>query len=157
MTCKTVEIAYQTADGAIGRDDRIATMLAVKNGRLLAGRGAEEFKYDLEKNGIFGTHSKMELERIWETSIQKVAGLILNHQKMLRSFFKYLKKQIEKSVQASRYEYAVTIWLCLRLTSGKIGLKFLKQWYNISSRLSLMNRMRHSLVMSLRTSFPVNQ
>lgn len=35
MTCKTVEIAYQTADGAIGRDDRIATMLAVKNGRLL--------------------------------------------------------------------------------------------------------------------------
>lgn len=49
MTRKTVEIAYQSAEGVIGRDERIATMLAVKNGRLLAGRGAEEFKYDLEK------------------------------------------------------------------------------------------------------------
>lgn len=110
MTCKTVEIAYQTADGAIGRDDRIATMLAVKNGRLLAGRGAEEFKYDLEKNVDIWYSFKMELgEDLGDQYSKSCRPDIKSPKDAAKLFFKYLKKQIEKSVQASRYEYAVTI------------------------------------------------
>lgn len=110
MTCKTVEIAYQTAEGVIGRDERIATMLAVKNGRLLAGRGAEEFKYDLEKNVDIWYSFKMELgEDLGDQYSKSCRPDLKSPKDAAKLFFKYLKKQIEKSVQASKYEYAVTI------------------------------------------------
>lgn len=110
MTCKTVEIAYQTYDGAIGRDDRIATMLANKNGKLLAGRGAEEFKYDLERNVDIWYSFKMELGEDLGDQYSKSSRPDLKSPKdAAKLFFKYLKKQIEKSVKASKYEYAVTI------------------------------------------------
>ena len=110
MTCKTVEIAYQTAEGVIGRDERIATMLAVKNGRLLAGRGAEEFKYDLEKNVDIWYSFKMELgEDLGDQYSKSCRPDLKSPKDAAKLFFKYLKKQIEKSIQASRYDYAVTI------------------------------------------------
>lgn len=110
MTCKTVEIAYQTFDGAIGRDDRIATMLANKDGKLLAGRGAEEFKYDLEKNVDIWYSFKMELgEDLGEQYSKSSRSDIKSPKDAAKLFFKYLKKQIEKSVRASKYEYVVTI------------------------------------------------
>lgn len=110
MTCKTVEIPYQTAEGLIGRDTRIATMLAVKNGRLLAGKGAEEFKYDLERNVDIWYSFKMELgEDLGDQYSKSCRSDLKSPKDAARLFFQYLKKQIEKSVQASRYEYAVTI------------------------------------------------
>lgn len=110
MTCKTVEIAYQSADGVIGKDERIATMLAVKNGRLLAGRGAEEFKYDLERNVDIWYSFKMEIgEDLGEQYSKSCRPDLKSPKDATKLFFKYLKKQIEKSIQASRYDYAVTI------------------------------------------------
>lgn len=110
MTCKTIAIAYQSADGVIGRDERIATMLAVKNGRLLAGRGAEEFKYDLERNVDIWYSFKMEIgEDLGEQYSKSCRPDIKSPKDATKLFFKYLKKQIEKSIQASRYDYAVTI------------------------------------------------
>ena len=110
MICKTVEIPYQTADGVLGRDERIATMLAVKDGRLLAGRGAEEFKYDLEKNVDIWYSFKMELgEDLGDQYSKSCRPDLKSPKDAAKLFFKYLKKQIEKSVHASRYDYAVTI------------------------------------------------
>lgn len=110
MCCNTVEIAYQTFDGAVGRDDRIATMLANKDGKLLAGRGAEEFKYDLEKNVDIWYSFKMELgEDLGDQYAKSSRKDIKSPKDAAKLFFRYLKKQIEKSVKASRYEYAVTI------------------------------------------------
>lgn len=110
MTCKTVPIAYKTSEGVIGKDDRIATMLASKNGRLLFGRGAEEFKYDLEKNVDIWYSFKMELgEDLGNQYSKSVCSDLKSPKDAAKLFFKYLKTQIEKSVQASKYEYAVTI------------------------------------------------
>lgn len=110
MTCKTVEIPYQTAEGVVGKDECIATILAIKNGRLLAGRGAEELKYDLEKNVDIWYSFKMELgEDLGEQYSKSSRPDLKSPKDAAKLFFKYLKKQIEKSVKASRYDYAVTI------------------------------------------------
>ena len=110
MTCNTIKIAYQTYDGVIGYDDRIATMLANKEGKLLAGRGAEEFKYDLEKNVDIWYSFKMELgEDLGDQYAKSSRADLKSPKDAAKLFFKYLKKQIEKSVKASKYEYAVTI------------------------------------------------
>lgn len=110
MSCNTVSIAYKTIDGVVGRDDRIPTMLAVKDGKLLFGRGAEEFKYDLEKNVDIWYSFKMDLGVDLGDQYSKSSRADLKSPKdAAKLFFKYLKKQVEKSVNASDYEYAVTI------------------------------------------------
>lgn len=110
MMCKTVAIGYKTIDGAVGKDDRIATMLAFKDGKLLAGRGAEEFKYELEKDVDIWYSFKMQLgEDLGDQYAKSVFPQIKSPKDATKLFFKYLKTQIEKCVPASRYEYAVTI------------------------------------------------
>lgn len=110
MTCKTVAIGFKTIDGAVGKDDRIATMLAFKDGKLLAGRGAEEFKYDLEKDVNIWYSFKMQLgEDLGDQYAKSLFPQIKSPKDATKLFFKYLKTQIERCVPASRYEYAVTI------------------------------------------------
>ena len=110
LACTTVDIAYKTYDGTIGKDDRIATMLACKNGKLLAGKGAEEFKYDLERNVDIWYSFKMELgEDLGDQYSRSCRADLKSPKDATVLFFKYLKTQIEKRVKASRYEYAVTI------------------------------------------------
>lgn len=110
MTCKTVEIAYQTAEGVVGHADRIATMLAVVDDKLLAGKGAEEFKYELEKNVNIWYSFKMELgEDLGDQYSKSCRSDLKSPKDAAKLFFKYLKMQIEKRVKASRYDYAVTI------------------------------------------------
>lgn len=110
VICKTVPIAYKTFDGVVGHDDKIATMLAFKEGRLLAGNGAEELKYDLEKNVDIWYSFKMEIgEDLGEQYSSSKYPEIKSPKDATRVFFMYLKRQIEKSIQASSYEYAVTI------------------------------------------------
>lgn len=106
---KTIPIAYQTIDSVIGYDDKIPTMLAFKE-RLLAGRGAEEFKYDLEKNVDIWYSFKMELgEDLGDQYNKSSYPQIKSPKDAAKVFFSYLKRQIEKAVKASSYEYAVTI------------------------------------------------
>lgn len=110
MYCQSVALAYKTYEGVVGRDDRIPTMLANKDGKLLVGRGAEEFKYDLEKNVDIWYSFKMELgEDLGEQYSKSSRDDLKSPKDAAKIFFKYLKTQIEKHVRASKYEYAVTI------------------------------------------------
>lgn len=110
LTCKTVPIGYMDIEGGIGYDDRVATMLAIKNNKLLAGNGAIEFKYDLEKDVNIWYSFKMELgEDLGDQYAKSVFPEIKSPKDAAKIFFKYIKAQIEKRVKASRYEYAVTI------------------------------------------------
>ena len=110
LTCKTIPIAYKDFEGGIGYDDRVATMLAIKENKLLAGNGAVEFKYDLEKDVDIWYSFKMELgEDLGEQYAKSSFPGIKSPKDAATIFFKYIKTQIEKSVKASRYEYAVTI------------------------------------------------
>ena len=110
MACMTVPIAYRTYDGVIGRDDRVVTMLANKDGRLLFGKAAEDFKYDLERNVDIWYSFKMDLgEDLGNQYFKSTRADLRTPKDAATLFFRYLKTQIEKSVQASRYEYAVTI------------------------------------------------
>jgi molecular chaperone DnaK (HSP70) len=110
LTCKTVPIGYMDIEGGIGYDDRVATMLAIKNNKLLAGNGAIDFKYDLEKDVNIWYSFKMELgEDLGDQYAKSVFPEIKSPKDAAKIFFKYIKAQIEKRVKASRYEYAVTI------------------------------------------------
>ena len=110
LICDTVPIRYKTFDGIVGQDDRIPTMLAYKDGKLLAGKGAEEFKYDLEKDVAIWYSFKMELgEDLGNKYCRSIYPDIKSPKDAAKVFFKYLRKQIEKCVPASKYEYAVTI------------------------------------------------
>lgn len=110
LSCDTMPIRYKTYDGVIGSDDRIPTMIAYKDGKLLMGKGAEDLKYDLEKDTDIWYSFKMELgEDLGNKYYNSRCPEIKSPKDAARIFFKYLKSQIEKCVSATKYEYAVTI------------------------------------------------
>lgn len=107
---RTVEIAYLTYDGVKGYDEKVATMLAFRHGKLLAGNAAQMFKYDLTKDVDIWYSFKMQLgENLGNQYSKSVFPEIKSPKDATKLFFKYLKTQIERCITAPEYHYAVTI------------------------------------------------
>lgn len=119
LTTKAIPLNQMKLDGTIVKSEKIPTVIAFANKKLLIGDGAAELKHRLKK-GVNVWHSfKMELgedlgAKYFNSELDRTSSTpILNPKDAAKVFFMYLKAQIDKYVRdnnlPSHLKFAVSI------------------------------------------------
>ncbi len=119
LKVETIRLNQRMLDGAIVSSEKIPTLVAYKNGKLLFGEGASALKFDLVKNKNIWHSFKMELGE--DLGAKYYYSELANDEKYrlrdqhdaARLFFKFLSMQINKYVEKhnlpKNIKYAVSV------------------------------------------------
>ena len=113
-----IRIAQKSEDGTSIEDEKVDSVIAFYNGKILVGKGASNLKYTLEKGRNIWWAFKMELGEDWgskyyKSDLKAKKYVITNPKDCARIFFQYLKHFIEEYCRnqglSSNILYAVSI------------------------------------------------
>ena len=119
IVVKPMRIKQLLEDGTKFQSEKLPTVLAWYNNRLLVGEGAANLKYTLKRGKDIWYSFKMEIgedlgAKYYDSSLAKMEGVsIRNPKDCVRMFFKFLRPQIENYCKEnnlpSNIQYAVSI------------------------------------------------
>jgi molecular chaperone DnaK (HSP70) len=107
LTTKTLWLNQMLSDGTKMSSEKIPTVIAWYNGKLLVGKGAADLKYQLKKGVNVWYSFKMELgedlgSKYYNSELGRNSETpILNPKDAARVFFQYLKAQIDRYVRTN--------------------------------------------------------
>ncbi len=121
ITAHPIPIEQRLRDGAIYKEERVNTVIALKDNKILVGKGANDMKYELRKGVDVFYNFKMELgidlgATYSQSKMVSDGPMSITRPKdAARIFFKFLKGRIDAycsanfGVSGSDVEYAVSI------------------------------------------------
>lgn len=119
VKCEVMPIKQRDYDGAVFTSNKLPTVIALYNNRVLVGSGASSLKYELEKNKNIWYSFKMELgedlgPKYYNSTLNREMPIQIQNAKDATSlFFRFLKKEIEDFVHnkglSDDIKYAVSI------------------------------------------------
>lgn len=114
-----IKLTQRLADGTIYQSEKLPSVIAWYDGKLLVGEGASDLKYTLTKGKNIWFSFKMEIgedlgAKYYDSEVSNIEGIeIRNPKDCVRVFFMYLNILIKKHCQANGLSdnilYAVSI------------------------------------------------
>lgn len=167
VSVESLKIKQRLEDGTIFQSEKVPTVLAWYNNKLLVGEGASNLKYTLQRGKNIWYSFKMEIgedlgAKYYNSDLGKMDGVnIRNPKDCVRMFFKYLHSQIENLCKANNLsqnvQYAISIPASFEANQRRELLEALETNGMTLSKQSLIDEPNAAFISYVHESFAIGK